>query len=298
MNFKDYLDTRVKRIETFLMKILPDEHQEPTQLHQAMRYSVLNGGKRIRPLLVYATGEALGTPIALLDAPAAAVELIHCYSLIHDDLPSMDNDDLRRGKPSCHKAFDEATAILAGDALQSLAYEILTNFSLNPIEPHEQIEMLKVLTHATGVKGMVGGQALDMASQGKGQSTSLDQLRTLHQKKTGALIEASIQLGRIASGCADQNQWAALQLFGRSLGLIFQIQDDILDVTGDAHTLGKNPGKDVKQGKVTFPSLIGLEAAKKQLNHLYTQAIEAIHNLAPMGQELLEFTHLLARRSS
>lgn len=307
MGFESYLTTRCHRIEQFLAQQLPrqsetTEHSNhPTRLYEAIRYSVLNGGKRIRPLLVYATGEALGHPLELLDAPAAAVELIHCYSLIHDDLPAMDNDDLRRGKPTCHKAFDEATAILTGDALQTLAFQLLTDPKLNPIHPEQKIQMIHTLAEKSGMRGMVGGQALDMAETDKHSVISLQHLRNIHHKKTGALIEASVTLGALASAeTMDETQSAfipKLQEYARCIGLAFQIQDDILDMVGTTESLGKTAGKDVQQNKATFPSRLGVDTAQQYATALHQQALEAIECLEDKGDYLARLSEFFIKRS-
>lgn len=297
MDFNEYSESRIKRLEIFLNKILPLDHASHSYspLNSAIRYSVLNGGKRLRPLLVYSTGEALNLPLEKLDAPAAAVELIHCYSLIHDDLPAMDNDDLRRGKPTCHKAFDEATAILAGDALQALAFQILSDPEINPLTPLQQVLMMNTLAKGCGPNGMVEGQALDIASEGKSNTITLETLRHIHQQKTGALIEASVLLGAIAAD-ASSNVILNLQTYARCIGLSFQVQDDILDIIGNAETLGKTIGKDQKQLKATFPSLLGIEGAKQYAKALHQQAVEAIAFLENKNARLIELSELFINR--
>ncbi len=301
-NFDAYKQACASRIELFLARLLPQENAIP--LFEAMRYAVLNGGKRLRPLFVYATGEALGGLPEYLDAPAAAVELIHCYSLIHDDLPAMDNDDLRRGKPTCHKAFGEATAILTGDALLTLAFKILSDSKLNPISPEQQIQMIQVLSEKSGMHGMIEGQALDLASEGQHQTISFENLCRIHNKKTGALIEAAVTLGAIAS--IDPQTTKAnkhipervlkLQEYARCIGLAFQIQDDILDITSNAKTLGKSTGKDQQQNKATFPSHLGLEQAKQQVNILHEQALQAIAFLNTKNAHLKNISDFLINR--
>jgi farnesyl diphosphate synthase len=310
MNFDLYCQTRVTRIEQFLANQLPeipnDLSCEVPPLFKAMRYAVLNGGKRIRPLLVYATGEAFGYPLNNLDAPAAAVELVHCYSLIHDDLPAMDNDDLRRGQPTCHKAFDEATAILAGDALLTLAFELLTNNALNPVSAEEKIQMIQILAQKSGRDGMVGGQALDLASEGKQNLISLEELRQLHYKKTGALIEASVTLGAVGAlhtGIAKTAEnvetiMLKLQEYARCIGLAFQIQDDILDIVSNTETLGKTAGKDQKQNKATFPNRLSVEKAKQYANALHQQALDAIHFLRDKNHYLQHLSDLFIHRAN
>lgn len=280
-------------IETVLDKLLPRE-QTGHSLFAAMRYSALNNGKRLRPALVYATGQALQTPIELLHAAAASVELIHCYSLIHDDLPAMDDDDLRRGVPTCHKAYDEATAILAGDALQSLAFQVLSDPELNPVSPQQQIAMVAVLAKAIGAIGMILGQAEDMAAERT--SLSLTQLCQLHNHKTGALFCACIELCYIASGKTDHMLRENLLTYGKHLGLAFQIQDDILDVTSDNHTLGKPVGSDLEADKSTFPKLLGLSAAKEYAESTLQTAIDALKSLHDDSQLLKSLAyHVLSR---
>jgi geranylgeranyl diphosphate synthase, type II len=288
VNFEVYHQTRSQRIEQFLTTILKENVNlsHPNKLIEAMQYSVLNGGKRIRPLLVYATAEALGCPLEKVDTSAAAVELIHCYSLIHDDLPAMDNDDLRRGKPTCHRVFGEATAILAGDALQTLAFQILVDPTLTSLSAEQMIRMTQVLTKKSGINGMVGGQALDIETERLDHPVSFKQLSTIHQKKTGALIEASVLLGAIASGCTDQKVLDKLEEYARTIGLAFQIQDDILDKVGDPNTLGKNVMKDQKQNKTNFPGLLGLDEAKLYADQLQKKALESIGFLKEKASHL------------
>jgi farnesyl diphosphate synthase len=261
------------RVEASLDAALPRPEASPARLHAAMRHGVQGGGKRIRPLLVYATGTALGAAEAALDAAAAAVELVHCYSLIHDDLPAMDDDVLRRGQPTVHVAFDEATAILAGDALQALAFELLAGA---PLAAERRVAMLAELAHAAGAAGMCGGQALDM--QATGQRLALAALETLHARKTGALLRAAVRLGALAAG-ADAGLRAALDRYADALGLAFQIRDDLLDVEGDPAVLGKTAGKDAAQAKATFPALLGREASRARLAVLAEQMQEALQAL-------------------
>lgn len=245
-----------------------------------MRYATLNGGKRIRACLVYAAGAALDTPETLLDSPACAVELIHAYSLVHDDLPCMDDDDLRRGKPTCHRAYDEATALLVGDALQSLAFEILSGDPALAVEPAQRVQMIAVLAHASGSRGMAGGQAIDLAAVGHKLSES--ELEDMHRRKTGALIRSAVLLGALAKGQTDSEGWRALDTYAQCIGLAFQITDDILDVEGDANTLGKTPGADEALNKPTYPAVLGLEQAKVKRTALTQAALAA---LAPLGEK-------------
>ncbi len=276
------------RIESVLDRVLPSSEVLPMRLHEAMRYSVLNGGKRIRPLLVYATGRALGVAPEVLDIPAAAIELIHVYSLIHDDLPAMDDDVLRRGKPTCHCAYDEATAILAGDALQALAFQLITQ-AHEHLSAEQRLHMLQQLSFAAGSRGMVGGQAIDLASVGK-TLTELE-LEQMHIHKTGALIRSSVLLAAYTVPDLPEKQLNQLDYYAKCLGLAFQVQDDILDIESDTQTLGKTRGADAAAGKPTYPSIIGMSAAKRKLNELYLEAVAALEGLnAPLLLEIAEFT--------
>ncbi|MEZ5450835.1 MAG: (2E,6E)-farnesyl diphosphate synthase [Thiolinea sp.] len=289
LNVSDTLQAYQQRIEEVLDRVLPVSAIQPARLHEAMRYSVLNGGKRMRPLLVYATGQALEVPLSRLDIPAAAIELMHVYSLIHDDLPAMDDDVLRRGKPTCHCAFDEATAILAGDALQPLAFQLLAAAPELDIPASQRLQMIGQLALAAGSRGMVGGQAIDLAAVGK-PLTELE-LENMHIHKTGALIRACVLL---AAYCADDLEPAVLSRldhFAKCLGLAFQVQDDILDVESDTQTLGKTRGADAAAGKPTYPSIMGMAAAKAKLGELYQEAMAALDGLqAPLLLEIAEFT--------
>ncbi|MBA2654181.1 MAG: polyprenyl synthetase family protein [Gammaproteobacteria bacterium] len=279
MNFKSYLEERQQRINSFLESHLPSPQLEPQHLHQAMQYSVLNGGKRIRPLLVYATGEALGADLDLLDYAACSVELIHAYSLVHDDLPAMDNDDLRRGKPTCHKAFDEATAILTGDALQTLAFEIVA--APAGLEADIRLAMVSCLAKASGSRGMAGGQAMDLKATG--QALDKAQLQTIHHHKTGALITACIQLAALTAHLKEGWVLDTLLKFSNYIGLCFQIQDDILDSEGSTQILGKRIGTDHANKKATFTTMQGLKQAKESLLFFYE---EALNSLTPFGQNM------------
>jgi geranylgeranyl pyrophosphate synthase len=248
----------------------------PMRLTEAMRYSTLLGGKRIRPALVYASADALSdSRTNSIDVAACAVEFIHCYSLVHDDLPAMDNDDLRRGKPTLHRAFDEATAILAGDALQSLAFQILGETQQLPAEL--RLRMLTVRAQAAGCQGMGAGQGIDLAAVGK--SLSVNELETMHRLKTGALISASVELGALGAGCTDTDTLAALRHYARCIGLAFQVQDDILDIVGDTVTLGKTQGADHARNKPTYVSLLGLDGARSKADALVADAIATLSTL-------------------
>lgn len=262
------------RIETVLDDLLPSDQLLPMRLHEAMRYVALDGGKRMRPALVYATGEALGLEASVLDIPAAAVEVIHVYSLVHDDLPAMDDDDLRRGRVTCHKAYDEATAILVGDALQPLAFQWLASHPQLAVNAEQRLKMIQQLATAAGSHGMVGGQAIDLAAVG--QSLSEIELENMHIHKTGALIRASVLLAAYASEKITAQQLQQLDHYAKCVGLAFQVQDDILDVESDTQTLGKTRGADLAAGKPTYPSIIGIAAAKEKLDMLYQEAMTAL----------------------
>ena len=275
------------RIERVLERALALPDPGTLRLREAMRYSVLGAGKRLRPTLVYLTGEALGAPLEQLDSAAAAVELIHVYSLVHDDLPAMDDDDLRRGRPTCHRAYDEATAILVGDALQALAFAVLANDPMAGNSAAQRLEMIRVLARATGTSGMAGGQAVDLAAVG--QTLSVAAIEDMHRRKTGALIQGSVLLGALAAGVSDGPRMAALECFGAHIGLAFQIQDDILDVEGDPTVLGKSTGADAAHAKPTYPSTVGLESARVRARELRDDAIAA---LAPLGSRAAALTQL------
>lgn len=252
------------------------------ELHQAMHYSLFNGGKRVRPLLVYLTGRALDIPAAHQDAPACAVELIHCYSLVHDDMPAMDDDDLRRGQPTCHKKFSEATALLTGDALQTLAFATLSDSS--QLDAALLLPMIKTLAQASGAAGMAGGQALDLSATG--QTLSLQQLKTMHEHKTGALIHASVRLGALSSGNTSAAELSALDNYARCIGLSFQIKDDILDIEADTQTLGKQQGADISLNKATYPALLGLDGAKKMARQCHHDALDSLSRFAAQADPL------------
>ncbi len=282
--FQSRLETYQKRVDAALDKYLPSDDPPEHNLAAAIRYSVTGGGKRIRPAMVYAAGEAMGVSTDLLDIPACAVEMIHAYSLIHDDLPAMDDDDLRRGRPTCHKNFDEATAILAGDALQALAYEILAKDDHKELTPEHRIEMLSLLTEASGAHGMAGGQAVDLASVGK--RLTLEQLEHMHQLKTGALIRASVLLGAMCKQDLCQQEIDMLSDYAQCIGLSFQIQDDILDVISDTETLGKPQGSDKKQEKPTFPAIIGLEKSIQLAQEQHELALKTLEHLDEKADSL------------
>lgn len=271
---KKHLISVQNRVERALDNRLPGENILPIKLHQAMRYTVLDGGKRMRPMLTYCTGKALGLSDDILDGPACAVELIHVYSLIHDDLPAMDDDDLRRGKATCHIAYDEATAILTGDALQALAFEVLANDPSIKVDSSSRLKMITTLTKASGSQGMVGGQAIDLESVGT--KLTLPELENMHIHKTGALIRASVNMAALAKQDLDPSIAKKLDHYAKCIGLSFQVKDDILDEESDTATLGKTQGKDQDNDKPTYPALLGLTGAKEKAQELHERAVESL----------------------
>jgi farnesyl diphosphate synthase len=287
------LQSLIARAEQALDHRLPPAEQSPAELHRAMRYAVLGGGKRLRPLLVYAAAQALGEDGPQLDVAACAVELIHAYSLVHDDLPAMDDDALRRGRPTCHIVFGEAMAILAGDALQALAFEILADDTSRQTVAATGIAMLRTLGRACGAEGMAGGQALDLAAVG--QPLTLAQLEHMHACKTGALIRASVRLGALGAG-SNGDTLQALDRYAHAVGLAFQVRDDILDVEGESTVIGKTAGKDAAADKPTFPSIIGLDASRARLAELTDDALAAIAPLGERGVLLRELAQYSAYR--
>ena len=272
--FIEFLKFSQHRIENVLDEFLTPAKRPPQKLHEAMRYVALGQGKRIRPMLVYATGQALNTPLEKLNIPACAIELIHAYSLVHDDLPAMDDDDLRRGRPTCHIKFDQATAILAGDALQTLAFQLLSRQKNGDFSAQTRLTMIEELAIASGSKGMCGGQAIDLDSTGK--TLDIVELENMHIHKTGALIRASVKLGALASESATEEQFKRLDHYAKCIGLAFQIHDDILDVEGETGTLGKTKGKDAAQNKPTYPGIIGLDAAREKADLLIQDALQQL----------------------
>lgn len=278
------------RINQRLQDLFSNLPAPSLRLRDAMQYSSLAGGKRIRALLIYATGNALNLPLEYVDTQAIAVELMHTYSLIHDDLPAMDNDDLRRGKPTCHKAFDEATAILAGDALQTLAFEQLS-MPHAQLSPAQQLQMIHILSKSCGLQGMASGQALDLETIG--QAIDLKTLQQIHQLKTGALITACIHLALTASSHITPSQIEHLHLFAEKMGLAFQIQDDLLDVIGDQNTLGKKTGQDAMRDKLTYPAIMGVENAMHLLNTLTTESLIHLKTALPQDNYLQELTLMI-----
>jgi len=268
------------RMEQALERRLPGADEVPKRLHEAMRYSVLGGGKRIRPALVFATGRTLGLTEAQVEAAACAIELVHVYSLVHDDLPAMDDDDLRRGRPTCHKAFDEATAVLVGDALQPLAFQLLARDPGLPADPAIRLKLIDLLAEASGTFGMAGGQAIDLAVQG--QAIGIAEVEQMHARKTGALIKVSVMMAAACVPGLSAPLAVALARFAGAIGLAFQIQDDLLDVLGDVSTLGKATGADSARAKPTYPAVIGVAASQLRMQQLHAEALQA---LAPFGAD-------------
>ena len=292
---KEYLSFCQARVERALEDRLPGEQLLPQKLHQAMRYSVLNGGKRMRPMLTYCTGKALGIAPEALDGPACAVEFIHVYSLIHDDLPAMDDDDLRRGKATCHVAFDEATAILAGDALQALAFEVLAHDPSINATAEGRLKMIIALTKASGSQGMVGGQAIDL--QSVGTRLNLPELENMHIHKTGALIRASVNMATLAKADIDAAVATKLDHYAKCIGLSFQVKDDILDEESDTATLGKTQGKDKDNDKPTYPALLGLAGAKQKAQELHEKALESLSIFGPEADLLRDLSLYIIQRT-
>lgn len=280
------------RIETTLSRLLPDPQHAPPTLHAAMHYATLGGGKRVRPLLAFAAGEVVGADPARVEIAASAVELIHAYSLVHDDLPCMDNDMLRRGKPTCHVEYGEATALLAGDSLQSLAFELLTTHTLSDT-PERQLEMVKLLANAAGSRGMAGGQAIDLASVG--QTLTLPELEFMHIHKTGALIRASVLLGTYCGNTLDDTALAKLDHYAKCVGLAFQVVDDILDAEAPTATLGKTAGKDAENNKPTYVTLMGSARAKTFAAELHKDALDSLAGF-DSAQRLRELADFIVQR--
>jgi farnesyl diphosphate synthase len=291
MDFNEFYKTRCERVETFLEKKLPEDNNT---LCKAMRYATLNGGKRLRPMLVYCTGESLGANVSDLDHIAAAVEMIHSYSLVHDDLPAMDDDDLRRGKPSTHKAYDEATAIITGDALQCLAFEVMSSQDFT-VTPRRQLDIIEQLSKACGAKGMALGQALDMQPE---EIKSVEMFETIHLHKTGALIESSVVFGALAAEDSEDSKIVVLTQFGRKLGLAYQIQDDVLDLESSTEVLGKPVLSDVKNDKATYPVLVGIENAKQEAQNLYKQALILLEKIQMQDSVLSDAVQFMMARDS
>ncbi|CAB0151573.1 Farnesyl diphosphate synthase [Pseudidiomarina piscicola] len=293
MKLTAMLEQQRERINLVLGQQLDAQASAAGELKAAMRHALLLGGKRVRPFLTYSVGTLCSAPAAALDSAAAAVECIHAYSLVHDDLPAMDNDDLRRGQPTCHRAFDEATAILAGDALQTLAFDLLSQ-PHNELDSQRQLAMLRTLASASGMQGMCAGQSLDLEAT-DAQLSEAD-LEQVHRLKTGALITAAVQLGVLAGNDEAQQYYADFSQFATWLGLAFQVKDDILDVTSSTETLGKTNGKDEAANKSTYVQLLGLDGAQVKLSQLHQKALQALHRIPYNTQLLEEFAEQLLNR--
>jgi geranylgeranyl pyrophosphate synthase len=293
--FPELLKSWQARMEGALSARLPPAQAVPVRLHQAMRYSTLGGGKRVRPALVFATGRTIGMTDEELEPVACAIEFIHVYSLVHDDLPAMDDDDLRRGQPTCHKAYDEATALLVGDALQSLAFEVLARDPTLSVSAETRLRLIELLGEASGTFGMAGGQAIDLAVQGK--RLDINEVEEMHARKTGALIRASVLMAASCQSSLEPHFYERLAAFVGPIGLAFQIQDDLLDVLGDVATLGKATGADQERAKPTHPAVIGIEASQQRMQRLHAQAFEALEPFGARAAPLRSLAQwLLARR--
>ncbi len=297
-DFQGWVAAQQTRFEDVLRELLPRADVAPQRLHEAMRYAVLDGGKRVRPLLVFAAGEMAGADAQRLNIAAAAVELIHAYSLVHDDMPCMDDDVLRRGKPTCHVQYDEATALLVGDSLQTLAFQLLAEHSLND-DAQRQLDMIRLLAQASGSRGMAGGQAIDLASVGK--SLTLPELEFMHIHKTGALIRAAVLLGAHCGSDKQRSSVSSEQLdkldrFSKLIGLAFQVVDDVLDCEADTATLGKTAGKDADNAKPTYVSLLGIQEARNMAQRLHREALDALAGFGGAAQRLCELADFIVLR--
>lgn len=292
--FSERISEYTSRIAAKLSEALPESDETPSRLHQAMRYSVFNGGKRVRPLLVYAAGECLGLDADSLDAPAMAIELIHAFSLVHDDLPAMDNDDLRRGHPTVHREFDEATAILAADALQPLAFQVLA--AMTGISPEKRIRLVETVAGACGSLGMTGGQSIDLSSEGRSLSES--ELEQMYALKTGALIEASVMCASYLADDLPDSRRGALLDFSRNIGIAFQIKDDILDVEGETHVIGKQAGADQRLAKATYPSLFGIDAARDRCDTLLQAGLQQLEVFKDDAEPLCWLARYIVERGN
>lgn len=294
IDFPTWVSSHQNSFEDQLQQLLPQPDIVPQRLHAAMRYSVLNGGKRVRPLLAFAAGNLVGADCSRVNIVAAAVELIHAYSLVHDDMPCMDNDVLRRGKPTCHIEYDDATALLVGDSLQSLAFQLLAEHQLNN-DAMQQLAMIKLLATASGSRGMAGGQAIDLTSVGS--HLSMPELEFMHIHKTGALIRASVLLGAQCGPALGEVELARLDRYGKCVGLAFQVVDDVLDSEADTATLGKTAGKDAKQGKPTYVSLLGVQAAKQMATELHSEAMDALAEFGEPAGRLRDMANFILKRN-
>ena len=296
MDFKELIKSYQARVETALDHWLPKSETHPQLLHQAMRYSAISNGKFMRPLLVYATGDALGVSLEKLDGIASAVEIIHAYSLIHDDLPAMDDDDLRRGKPTCHVKYGEAMAILAGDALQALAFYVIAHDEKLKVNAETRLKMINTLSMSCGSRGMAGGQAIDLMSVGK--QLDIAQLEDMHIHKTGALIRASVILSAKAAPDLPKDMLEKLDHYSKCVGLAFQIRDDILDIEGETSVIGKQQGADTALNKPTYPSLLGLAGAKARALELHEESMDALSQLDDRADPLRQISKYIVERAS
>lgn len=292
-DFQDWARSRQVRIETSLQTLLPAADIPPERLHDAMRYTVLGGGKRVRPLLAFAAGELNNADEERVTIAAVAVELIHAYSLVHDDMPCMDDDVLRRGKPTCHVEYDQATALLTGDSLQSLAFQLLAEYRLAD-SPQMQLEMIKQLAQAAGSRGMAGGQAVDLASVGK--TLSLPELEFMHIHKTGALIRAAVMLGAYCGNSLNESQLTSLDHFAKCIGLAFQVVDDLLDAEATTATLGKTAGKDAENNKPTYVSILGSSRARELAEELRRDAYQSLEAFGATAERLRQLTDFIIHR--
>ncbi len=292
--FQERIEELRSRVDSALDRVLPGTDIAPTRLHEAMRYAVLNGGKRVRPLLVYATGDLTSADADSLTSPAMAIELIHAFSLVHDDLPAMDDDDLRRGKPTCHRQYDEATAILAADALQPLAFRVMADTP--GVDDGTRVDLVRLLADACGSLGMTGGQALDIEMEGTTATPA--EIETMFRLKTGALIRASVLAAARLSLAPESADYASLAVFAERLGLAFQIKDDILDIEGTTKELGKPAGSDIKLDKSTYPSLVGLEASHARCETLMEEGLEAIAGFGDRAESLRWLADFIVHRRS
>jgi farnesyl diphosphate synthase len=292
--FENRIAHYTERVSKKLDSVLPAATDSPKLLHDAMRYAVFNGGKRIRPLLVYAAGECLQVPEDVLDAPAAAIELIHAFSLVHDDLPAMDDDDLRRGKPTVHRQYDEATAILAADALQPLAFSVLADAP--DVTPQVRSRLVNMVAVACGSRGMTGGQSLDLSAEGRDLST--EQIEQMYAMKTGALIHAAVVAPSVIAESLATEQLAAIDAFGRTIGVAFQIKDDILDVEGDTDVIGKPAGSDERLNKATYPGLMGIDKARQRCDELLGSALEKLDDFDDGAASLRWLAEFIVERGN
>jgi len=290
--FANRIAAYTARVDTKLDDALPHASTTPARLHEAMRYAVLNGGKRVRPLLVYATGECLGVDAGILDAPAVAIELIHAFSLVHDDLPAMDDDELRRGKPTTHIKFDEATAILAADALQPLAFGVLA--SIDGVAPSTRVQLVQLVAQASGSTGMTGGQSIDLAAEGGALSVAA--LEHMYALKTGALIHASVVSAGMLREDLTDDATESLDAFARAIGVAFQIKDDILDVEGETEVIGKQAGADERLGKATYPGLFGLDRSRQRCDELLDGALAHLRHLGDAAAPLEWLARFIVER--